>query len=296
MKYFLFCILISLCLMDCKNKPTESAPETPVTEVVTPKTHSLALKWESDSVFAVPESVCFDPEAKVLYVSNIDGKDPWGADGKGSIGKLGLDGKVIQAHWVSGMNAPKGMAIHQKKLYVADLKEIVVIDIPTGKIDFKIKVPGAIGLNDISADASGVLYVTDSQGKRLYRVESGSSALVLDSLKGPNGVLVRGKDLFILENGGMYKVNQAANSIDLMTDGLEGGADGLEPVNAEDFIISCWAGTIWYLNGDGRKEMVFDGKSVGKNTADIGFDPSTNMVYVPTFWRNSVMAFEIVTN
>ena len=39
--------------------------------------------------------------------------------------------------------------------------------------------------------------------------------------------------------------------------------------------------------------MVFDGKSLGKNTADIGYDPATKMVYVPTFWKNSVIAFEL---
>jgi hypothetical protein len=30
-----------------------------------------------------------------------------------------------------------------------------------------------------------------------------------------------------------------------------------------------------------------------KNTADIGFDPKTKTVYVPTFWRNSVVAYEV---
>ena len=51
--------------------------------------------------FKVPESVYFDKAGKVLYVSNIDG-EPWGKDGAGSIGKLGLDGKVIAAEWVKG--------------------------------------------------------------------------------------------------------------------------------------------------------------------------------------------------
>jgi hypothetical protein len=29
------------------------------------------------------------------------------------------------------------------------------------------------------------------------------------------------------------------------------------------------------------------------NSADIGFDAKNNTVFVPTFWRNSVAAYEV---
>ncbi|HET6996453.1 MAG TPA: ATP/GTP-binding protein, partial [Chitinophagaceae bacterium] len=73
--------------------------------------HQLVKKWETDSVLKVPESVLYDAGNKVLYETNIDGTDPWGADGKGSVGKIGLDGKIIKVDWVSGLNAPKGMGL-----------------------------------------------------------------------------------------------------------------------------------------------------------------------------------------
>src|SRR5262245_14554248 len=53
--------------------------------------HQLIKKWETDSTLKVPESVLFDAGNNVLYVTNIDGTDPWAADGKGSVGKVGLD-------------------------------------------------------------------------------------------------------------------------------------------------------------------------------------------------------------
>ena len=96
--------------------------------------HKLEKIWETDSVLKVPESVLFDGDNKVLYATNIDGTDPWGKDGKGSVAKVGLDGKVIATEWVSGLNAPKGMGLYKGKLYVADLNELVVIDIAGGKI------------------------------------------------------------------------------------------------------------------------------------------------------------------
>src|SRR5580765_5056519 len=96
--------------------------------------HQLVKKWETDSVLKVPESVLFDAGNKVLYETNIDGTDPWGMDGKGSVGKIGLDGKIINVEWVSGLNAPKGMGLYKGKLYVADLGRLAVIDINGGKI------------------------------------------------------------------------------------------------------------------------------------------------------------------
>src|SRR5687767_14656153 len=68
------------------------------------KSHKLTQVWESDASLKVPEGVRFDAKRKVLFVSNIDG-EPWAADGKGSIGKVGLDGKVIAAEWVTGLDA-----------------------------------------------------------------------------------------------------------------------------------------------------------------------------------------------
>jgi len=73
-------------------------------------THKLTKVWESEAALKTPESVRFDAKRKVLYVSNIDG-EPWAADGKGSIAKVGLDGKVIAAEWVTGLDCPKGLAL-----------------------------------------------------------------------------------------------------------------------------------------------------------------------------------------
>lgn len=258
----------------------------------TAQKHELVKLWETDSVFKTPESVLFDAKNKVLYVSNIDGKEPWGKDGKGSIGKMGADGKVIAVEWVTGLNAPKGMGMSKNKLFVADLTEVVVIDIPSGKIEKRIAIPDAQGLNDVSVDNDGVVYVSDSRGKKIFRIKGGTPELFVENLKGPNGVLMRGKDFYILDNGGMYKLN-ADKTLDKITDGMEGGTDGIENVKGNDFIISCWAGSIYYVNADGTKELLSDTRAQSRNTADIGFDAATKTVFVPTFWRNSVVAYQV---
>lgn len=263
-----------------------------LSSVILAQTHQLVKKWETDSVFRVPESVLYDPDHQILYVSNIEGKEPWVKDGMGSIGKISVDGKVIDAEWIKGFNAPKGMGLYHHMLYVADVDRVVVVDLHSGKISHAIEVPGSQALNDITIDASGVVYVSDSRGKKIYRMEKGVPAVFIENLKGPNGLLMRGSDLYVLDQGGMYKMNPD-RSLTLVTDGMEGGTDGIENVSGNDFIVSCWAGVIWYVKADGSKEKLLDTREQKINTADIGFDPSSKTVFVPTFWKNSVIAYEV---
>jgi sugar lactone lactonase YvrE len=254
--------------------------------------HKLEKLWETDSVLKVPESVLFDGEHKVLYASNIDGTDPWGKDGKGSVAKVGLDGKVIATEWVSGLNAPKGIGIYKGKLYVADLNELVVIDIAGGKIEKKIPVTGSEGLNDVSVGKNGTVYVSDSKLKKIFIVKDGVSELLLDTLKGPNGVLMRGDDFYLLDAGGLFKMNKD-KTLTKIADGMEGGTDGIENISGNDFIVSCWQGVVWYVNADGSKQQLLDSRADKKNSADIGIDAKNKIIYVPTFWRNTIVAYRV---
>jgi sugar lactone lactonase YvrE len=254
--------------------------------------HALLKKWESDTLFKVPESVLFDADNNVLYVTNIDGTDPWANDGKGSVGKLGTDGKIIKVDWVTGLSGPKGMGLYKGNLYVADMSELVVIDVLAGSVIKRIAVENAQGLNDVTIDKNGVIYVSDSRGKKIFRVENGKAALFLDSLKGPNGVLMRGDDFYVLDAGAMYKVGKNKSLVKI-TEGMDGGTDGIENVTGNDFIVSCWAGVIWYVHEDGTKQKLLDTRAEKRNTADIGYDPKTKTIYVPTFWKNSVEAYEV---
>lgn len=255
--------------------------------------HELVKKWETDSVFKVPESVLYDPDHQVLYVTNIEGTDPWGKDGLGSIGKMGADGKVINAEWITGFNAPKGMGLYHHTLFVADMDKVVVVDLHQGKIISAIEVPGAVGLNDISIDGSGVIYVSDSKAKKLYRIQNGIAAVHLENLKGPNGVLFHKDVLYVLDAGGLYKVN-VDKSLTIIVDGMEGGTDGIENIGGNDFIVSAWGGVVYHVNAaEGSKHILLDGRAAKINSADIGYNPATKILYVPTFWKNTVVAYEV---
>lgn len=267
-----------------------------VSVITTHAQHQLVKLWETDSVLKVPESVLYDAHNKVLYVANIDGTQPWGKDGKGSIGKVGLDGKVIAVDWVSGLNAPKGMGLYNGKLYVADLSEIVVIDITKGVIAETIRL-NATGLNDITISPDGKLYVSDSRMKKVHMVPlnaPASNEAILDStqLKGPNGVLFHNGTLYVLDAGSMFKMDKSGVLIKL-SEGMEGGTDGIEHITGNEFLVSTWSGVIYYIKADGSKEVLMDGRAQKINSADIGYDAKKRIVYVPTFWKNTVAAYEL---
>jgi DNA-binding beta-propeller fold protein YncE len=257
----------------------------------TAQQHEIARKWETDTLLKVPESVLYDAQGKVLYVSNIDGQ-PWEKDGKGSIGKVGLDGKIIAVDWVTGLEAPKGLGLYKNKLYVADVDKVAVIDTKTASIELTIPVEGAQGLNDLTVDKKGVVYVSDSKNKKVHRIENGKVSTFLENLKGPNGVLINGDDLYVLDAGSLYKVEKD-KSLTKLADGMEGGTDGVEHVAGKDFIVSCWQGSIWYVKADGTKQNLLDTREQKINTADIGYDAKNRIIYVPTFWKNKIVAYEL---
>ena len=254
--------------------------------------HSLEKLWETDSVFRVPESVLPDIKKNLLYVSNIDGTDPWGKDGKGFISKLGLDGKVITLEWVKGLNAPKGMGMFRNNLFVADLNEVVVIDIEKGEVLRKVTVPNAENLNDITVDPKGIVYVSDSKTKRVYRIQGSNANPHMEGLQGPNGILWHKENLYILDRGGFYRV-EYDRSLTKIVDGIEGGADGLQAVYDKEYLASGWAGVIYYINADGTKELLLDSRTAKINTADIAFDAGLRILYVPTFFKNKIVAYKL---
>jgi hypothetical protein len=220
----------------------------------------------------------------------IDGA-PWAKDGKGEIARLNLNGKIIDTTWVTGLNAPKGMGIHANKLYVADLNEVVVIDIASGKIENRIAIEGAENLNDITINNKGTVYVSDSKGAKVYELKNGKAATYLTDLPGINGLKAVNDDLYILTRKDVYRAGADKNTVKISE--LERGGDGIEPVGNGDFITSTWAGYINYIHKDGKTDLLLDTHEQKKNTADIGYDPVKRIVYVPTFFGKSVVAYQL---
>jgi DNA-binding beta-propeller fold protein YncE len=185
------------------------------------------------------------------------------------------------------------MGVHDGRLYVGDMDGVAVIDIAKGVVVETVKVEGAQQLNDVTIDKNGVVYVSDSKLGNVHAIKDGKATLWLEKLNGPNGLLAHGDDFYVLAGGAMHKVEKD-KSLTKIVDGLQGGADGIEHVTGNEFIVSCWRGTIYYVDAAKReKQTLLDTSAQKVNSADIGYDAKNRIVYVPTFFVNTVVAYEV---
>jgi len=247
--------------------------------------------WATDTILKIPESVLVDDKENCLWVSNIDGASN-GKDGKGSISKLSKTGAAITLDWVTGLNAPKGMAKYKQELYVADLTELVVIDIKKGVIKNKIKVEGSVFLNDVTVNKNGAVFVSDSRTGKVHRIENGIVSIEVENLQGPNGLLSIEDQLLILDRGSLLSVTPGG-AISKIMDGMDPSTDGIERVAPNQYIVSCWNGIVYYIVAGAQKITLFDTRSEKINSADIGYDAKKKIIYVPTFLKNNVVAYQL---
>lgn len=254
----------------------------------------LELKWKTDSLLRVPESVLFDAGKKILYVANIDGA-PDGKDGKGFISKVSTTGKIELLKWVEGLDAPKGMGLFGKNLYVADISRVVVIDIASGKITSKIEIEGAKFLNDITVDKKGTVYVSDTGTGKIHTVKNNKAELYFESaeFKGINGLFALDNELYVVDfgTGTNYKLSADKKLVKFGT--TSEGADGVVPVGNGDFLVSNWNGEVYYVTAKGESTKILDTKDKKISAADIEFDTKSKMLFIPTFFSNTVDAYAL---
>jgi hypothetical protein len=289
------CILAAL-VVACQGKKegSETATVTADSTAAPALPVTLKLKWETDAVLTTCESVIYDKDHDVLYVSNINGA-PDGKDGNGFISKVSLDGKVTEAQWVKGMDAPKGLGIANGKLYVADIDRVHEIDIASGKITKTHKVKGAKFLNDVTTDASGKVYISDTGANNILIIENGKLSTWLDKqLNGPNGLLAEDNRMLLAQFAGedLNTIDLASKQVSQLTDSVN-TADGIEALGDGAYLVSSWMGMVTHVSSDWKKTVVLDTRKDSVNAADIEYIQEKNLLLVPAFFKNKVMAYEV---
>ena len=96
----------------------------------------------------------------------------------------------------------------------------------------------------------------------------------------------------MLDKGYLLKVDKK-KQITTVADGMDPSTDGLEKVVDGEFLVTSWAGICYYVKADGSKQVLFDNRTKKINSADIGFDKKTRIVYVPTFYGNKIVAYQL---
>ncbi len=295
MKKVLFTfILIFLYSVSCNQSGKKSSDQSADTSF---KQFELAVAWKTDTLLLTPESAYYNKARDVIYVSDMN-NEPRMKDNNGFISKISTEGNIIDLHWVDGLSSPKGLAVLGDTLFAADVDEVIAIDINTGEIIKKISRPGMKMLNDITAAADSSVYISDTDANIIYRYKNGKiTEWLSEGLNGPNGLLSDGNRLLVASQGSndFAAIDVATKTRKVVTMDVSHG-DGIAYTGIPGYyLVSDWGGEIFIINPDYSKVSVLNTKDLEINSADIEYIADQNLLLVPTFYKNSVMAYKLIT-
>ncbi len=288
MKPYLFLFLFFL-ILSCTPQD-----QTTQTETVSDPTPALEQVWASDTLLRTPESVLYDEVREVIYVANVN-MNPWEKDGNGFISKMDLQGKIAELEWVTGLNGPKGMGIKDNALFVADIDEVVEINLETGEIVNRYGVEGTPTLNDITVH-NGEVYVSGSDSNKLFELKDGQLSVVLEGDLGrPNGLFAEADRLLMITSNSsqLLSIDKKTKTSTVLVDSL-GHGDGIVPVGNGDYLASSWRGELFYITSNWQRTQLMDTREAAINAADIDYVIAKNLLLVPTFFDNRVVAYRLV--
>lgn len=266
----------------------------------------LELVWETPAVFDLPESVVYDEKRDVFYVSNIH-TDGFKKLGNGYISIIRPDGSFVQQHWVLGLNAPKGLALHGDTLYVTDINQLVSIDVASGSIIKKYTAHDAAHLNDVAVDAKGRVYVADTLTDSIYKlneIDLFFRWLSSPALEAPNGVHIEGDDLIIGSwghpvdgfdthtAGHLKKVSTLSKQISALGSGQAvGNLDGVEADGNGAYFVTDWInGGLLLIDDKGHAELLVD---LPSGAADHEVVLAKKLIIIPLMKDNKLVAYRI---
>lgn len=284
--------------------PGDDSADEQSADRVGPADTSAVAEAENDfaiaeAVFATPESVFWDEQADMYYVSNINGA-PTEKDGNGFITRVRPDGTIDAPRWIDGasdgvtLHAPKGMAARGDTLWVTDIDSVRAFHRTTGAPIGARGVEGATFLNDLATAADGALYVTDmgvdasfqpNGTAAIYRVDAqGVTAIARgDSLESPNGIVVVNDAIVMVPFGGaaVMRVSLDGGVPDTLVVLPAGQLDGVIHTRDGELLVSSWESNSVYRIDANGSVSVFAANL--ESPADIGYDARRNRVLVPLF-------------
>ena len=261
--------------------------------------------------FENPESAPWDGPTGSFYVSNIGPGpiDQLGREPDGYLSKLSASGRLTTAKWVTGLRSPKGIHRRGEDLLVADVGQLVVVDVAAATIRETIDLDalGAVFPNDVTVDnRTGDAYVSDTGRNAIYRVPADGAPeiwLESDALDSPNGLYFDGDRLVVAaygkdpdgdgptprDPGRILVVDLATKAVAPLGDMMPlGNLDGIEQLDA-DWIVTDNTGHVWKVTSAGKAT------DLGQipHAADLGLRRGDRVAAVPTLSDNTVEVFPI---
>lgn len=250
-----------------------------------------------------PYSFVSSPTGKEYFISSVNG-EPDKADNNGFITKLDATGKIVNLKFIQGgrddvtLHAPKGMTLVDHILYVADLDTVRGFEISTGKAITPIPIPNnsAIGsphvsLTDVTFDGNRLLYCSDQDSNRIYRIDLASRAasiLIADpALAGPAGLAIHPKSRHVIavswNKGKIFDISPEGALTELVSNGFFSGRfKNLRGVDFDRwgnmYVSDFTAGKVWRMTWDKKFQVIAE---YLPSPGDLGIDRTNNLILVP---------------
>lgn len=257
-----------------------------------------------------PESVAYDPDGKMLYMSNFGAAfQATLKDGAGFISKLDMNGKVVDAKFLPGpgqkLDKPKGLWVAGGRLWVADIDAVWCFDLASKK-GRRLALPDARFLNDLAV-ADGKLYVSDTNAGCIYLVQPADFLNAEPKVRvmlspmhfAPNGIWPApggGIIMVVRRDGsgptGIYQARDVGQ-MTLVRAIPSGRLDGLALLNDGSILYSNWAeGGLFVFKGEAAPVKLAGGF---KGPADFALVPRGKgyLVVAPDLVTGQVRLIEI---
>lgn len=260
---------------------------------------SAGSLWSTDG-FDMPESVAFDAAGDRLIVSVMEGA-PNAVDGNGHLALLSTDGKIIDAKWATGMDAPKGLALMNGKVFAADLTSLRVVDAQTGKLLQSLPAEGSVFLNDVTTSGDEI-FVSDMMTNTIWRYADGTFEKWLEGpeLNHPNGLYWDNGRLLVgawgkgLKNdftteapGSLLAIDPASKAISVVARDI-GNIDGIARLNGK-LVLNDWInGKVFEIDADGTPNEIM---SEPTGLADIS--AHDDVLYLPHMLEGRIEAVRL---
>jgi len=252
-----------------------------------------------------PYSFVNDPIEKGYFISSVNGEAET-ADNNGFITKLDPHGKLLNLKFIQGgkgdvtLHAPKGMAVAEHVLYVADLNTLRGFNTTTGEsvMTLTVRSPATsqselprASLSDVAFDGKGYLYCSDQKANTIYRVDLATqtlSVLVTDlALAGPSGLVVHPKSGQIIavswDKGKIFEVSPEGAVTELFSNGFF--SNRFQNLRGVDFdrwgnmyVSDFTTGKVWRMTWDKRFQVIAE---FLPSPGDLSIDRANNLILVP---------------
>ncbi|WP_338608181.1 ATP/GTP-binding protein [Pelagibacterium nitratireducens] len=262
----------------------------------------LTESWRLEG-FQMPESVIYDTANERIIIGNMVAMGAEAGE-NGYLSLVSPDGEMVEEQWVTGLQDPRGMAIVDGQLFVADNMGFHIVSLDDGTLVETVTMQGAAFPNDVTADDDGNVYISDMFGQTIWRYADGEASIWFgpdDGMTFPNGLFAHdgqiivgsmgadmGENFTFGTPGGLYGVDGNATGVTPLDGATEIGAiDGVAAIGDIIVFNDNPTGTIYGWRDGDTVELA----TVGAGAADISAHES--MVLVPQMQQGALIAMSL---